>query len=64
MGVKVGVDIFGVVVWNNQYDSNSTGQRIGELAPYIDVVYPMIYPSHFGPGFAGIKNPVRRGESP
>lgn len=57
LGVRVGVDIFGVVVWNNQYDSNSTGQRIGELAPYIDVVYPMAYPSHFGPGFAGRKNP-------
>lgn len=56
-GVKIGVDVFGIVVWNNQYDSNSTGQRIGELAPYIDVVYPMVYPSHFNEGFAGYKKP-------
>ncbi len=56
-GVKIGIDVFGVVVWNNQFDSNSTGQRIGELAPYIDVVYPMIYPSHFSEGFAGYKKP-------
>ena len=27
------------------------------LGPYIDVVYPMIYPSHFGPGFAGYSKP-------
>ena len=57
MGVKLGVDLFGVVVWNNEYDSGSTGQKVGELAPYIDAVYPMVYPSHFGKGFAGYKNP-------
>ncbi len=57
LGVKIGIDVFGVVAWNNEYDSGSTGQRIEKLAPFIDVVYPMIYPSHFGPGFAGYKSP-------
>lgn len=55
--VKIGVDVFGIVVWNNEYDAGSTGQKMAELAPYIDTVYPMIYPSHFGPGFAGYKKP-------
>jgi len=56
-GTKLSMDVFGVIVWNNAYDSQFTGQRMECLGPYIDVVYPMIYPSHFGPGFAGYDNP-------
>jgi hypothetical protein len=56
-GTKLAMDVYGVIVWNNAYDSQSTGQRMECLGPYIDVVYPMIYPSHFGPGFAGFDNP-------
>ena len=58
LGVKVGIDVYGVVAWNGGYDSVSTGQKIEELAPYVDAIYPMVYPSHFGPGFAGHKNPA------
>jgi peptidoglycan/xylan/chitin deacetylase (PgdA/CDA1 family) len=54
---KLSMDVYGVIVWNNEYDSQSTGQKMGCLGPYIDVVYPMVYPSHFGPGFAGFANP-------
>ncbi len=56
--VKLGIDVYGIVAWNNEYDARYTGQKIGELAKYVDVIYPMIYPSHFGPGFGGHKNPA------
>ncbi|MFC1600095.1 putative glycoside hydrolase [Patescibacteria group bacterium] len=54
---KLSLDVYGVIVWNNEYDSRSTGQKMACLGPYIDVVYPMVYPSHFGPGFGGHANP-------
>lgn len=54
---KLSLDVYGVIVWNNEYDSQSTGQKMGCLGPFIDVVYPMVYPSHFGPGFGGFGNP-------
>lgn len=56
-GTKLSLDVYGVIAWNDGYDSRSTGQRMECLGPYIDVVYPMVYPSHFGPGFAGYDNP-------
>ena len=34
------------------------GQLPRRMAPYLDVVYPMTYPSHFGPGELGISNPT------
>jgi hypothetical protein len=57
-GVKVGIDVFGVVVWNDGFDTKTTGQRIECLSQYVDTIYPMIYPSHFGPGFDGVDNPA------
>lgn len=57
-GVSLGIDVYGIVAWHNEYDAVYTGQKIGELAKYVDVIYPMIYPSHFGPGFGGHKNPA------
>lgn len=56
--VKIGVDLYGIVAWNDGFDAYSTGQKIECLAPYVDVIYPMTYPSHFGPGFGGHKNPA------
>lgn len=57
-GVKLGADVFGIVGWQKGYDAKTTGQRIECIAPYLDVIYPMGYPSHFGPGFGGHKNPA------
>jgi hypothetical protein len=54
---KLSLDVYGVIVWNDGYDSRSTGQKVECLGPFIDVVYPMVYPSHFGPGFAGYASP-------
>ncbi|MDA3901196.1 MAG: family 10 glycosylhydrolase [Spirochaetes bacterium] len=59
--VLVSIDIFGVVAWGNENDINSTGQQISRLAPYCDIICPMLYPSHFNNNFRGIEKP---GDSP
>ncbi|MCS7007231.1 MAG: putative glycoside hydrolase [Thermoleophilia bacterium] len=33
------------------------GQLPGRMAPYLDLLYPMTYPSHFGPGELGVSDP-------
>lgn len=57
LNVKIGMDIFGIVVWDN-VSWKVIGQNIRELAKYVDVLYPMPYPSHFGPGWGGHANPA------
>lgn len=56
--VKLAVDVFGVVAWGEEADRNSTGQRLEAFAPYVDVVSPMLYPSHFNRGFDGFGQPA------
>lgn len=57
LNVKIGIDIFGIVVWDN-VSWKVIGQNIRELAKYVDVLYPMPYPSHFGRGWGGHANPA------
>lgn len=43
-GLKISADVFGRVVFNrNDY----VGQKLEIFANYMDVIYPMLYPSHF-----------------
>jgi hypothetical protein len=51
------VDVFGVMGWEHPEDIRATGQKIGDLAKYCDVMSPMIYPSHFYGPFQDIPNP-------
>ncbi len=51
------IDIFGVVAWGKEVDIRLTGQRIEMLAPYCDVISPMLYPSHFNDNFDGYASP-------
>jgi hypothetical protein len=57
MGVVMSVDLFGLVAWKD--DDFGIGQVVEEIAPYVDVLCPMLYPSHFPEGFLGKKNPAR-----
>ena len=54
-GTKVSVDVFGLTT------SVGTGMGIGQIfsamAEPVDFICPMVYPSHYGPGFDDIKNP-------
>jgi hypothetical protein len=55
-GVLFSIDVFGVMAWARPVDLSHTGQNIADLAHQVDVMSPMIYPSHFY-GFDGYKLP-------
>ncbi|MBI2453741.1 hypothetical protein HYV58_01015, partial [Candidatus Peregrinibacteria bacterium] len=57
LGVKTSVDVFGIVVWDN-VSWKIIGQNIHELGKVADFIAPMPYPSHFGPGWGGHRNPA------
>jgi hypothetical protein len=50
-GCAVGADIFGFIV--SIPDDGGIGQRLEELTNAVDVVSPMVYPSHYGTGWFG-----------
>lgn len=50
-GVKLGADVFGYTAWTP--DDLGIGQHIESLAPYLDVLSPMVYPSTFNAGLPG-----------
>ena len=54
--VTVSADIFGLTTVAE--DDLNIGQKIEDLAPYVDFLCPMVYPSHFPPGHLGLKNPA------
>jgi peptidoglycan/xylan/chitin deacetylase (PgdA/CDA1 family) len=47
-GAKLGADVFGYTAW--VADDLGIGQEIESLAPYVDVISPMVYPSTFSFG--------------
>jgi len=55
-GVLFSIDVFGVMAWAKPVDLSHTGQNIADLARHVDVMSPMIYPSHFF-GFDGYRAP-------
>ncbi len=50
-GVKLGADVFGYTAWTP--DDLGIGQHIESLAPHLDVLAPMVYPSTFNAGLPG-----------
>jgi len=46
--IKLSVDIFGYVT---QRPENSIGQALEDMAPHMDYISPMVYPSHYYSGF-------------
>ena len=56
LGVSMAVDVFGYTAFNTN-DTN-IGQRIEDLAPLVDVLCPMAYPSAYHRGIRGHANPV------
>ncbi|BBO67090.1 hypothetical protein DSCA_10200 [Desulfosarcina alkanivorans] len=55
LGVSVSADIFGLTAWKT--DDFGVGQVLEKMAPHLDVICPMFYPSHFPAGFLGKKTP-------
>jgi hypothetical protein len=54
--VYLAADIFGYVCWNR--DDTGIGQQLDAIAPNVDYLSPMLYPSGFQFGIPGIRNPV------
>ena len=53
LGVRVSADVFGLSATRNM----GIGQRPKQLGAYLDTIYPMVYPSHFGPGEYNLPDP-------
>ncbi|QQG46499.1 MAG: putative glycoside hydrolase [Candidatus Niyogibacteria bacterium] len=56
VGLPLSVDLFGMVTVN--YDDLNIGQVLENAALYFDYIAPMVYPSHYPPGFNNFKNPA------
>lgn len=56
LGVKLSADVFGIVI-TSKIDAERIGQDYVGMAERLDVICPMIYPSHYGPGHFGVKSP-------
>lgn len=48
--IPIGIDVFG---FNGWYRMSYLGQDIAALSRYVDVISPMLYPSHFPRDFVG-----------
>ncbi len=57
--VQVAADVFGVIAtsWG---DADKIGQNWEKISPLADVICPMVYPSHYGPGYFGFSVPDAR----
>jgi hypothetical protein len=53
LGVRVSADVFGLAATHDL----GIGQVPKRIAPYLDAIYPMVYPSHYSNGEYGIPNP-------
>ncbi len=54
--VYVSADVFGVIA-TYITDKDGIGQSWEEITAVVDYIYPMVYPSHYGPGFFGLSVP-------
>ncbi|KUO67886.1 MAG: hypothetical protein APF77_12230 [Clostridia bacterium BRH_c25] len=54
-GVVVSADVFGLVTTTK--DDMNIGQHLESIAKSVDVICPMVYPSHYGKGSYGVAEP-------
>ena len=55
-GVILSADLFGMTT--TATNDMGIGQVLVDELPNFDFIDPMVYPSHFGPGWGGFKNPA------
>jgi hypothetical protein len=51
LGVKLGADVFGYTTWVD--DDMGIGQDLEVIAPHLDILSPMVYPSTYASGLPG-----------
>lgn len=55
--IFISADVFGLTVWVSPENDMNIGQRLIDLAPHIDYLAPMVYPSTFASGSLGYADP-------
>jgi hypothetical protein len=55
--VPLSLDLFGVTATGIPSDIEALGQNIGVIGGEAEVLSPMLYPSHYAPGFLGFATP-------
>jgi hypothetical protein len=55
--IPISADLFGMTMWQHDFDLN-IGQKLINALPYFDFISPMVYPSHYPPGFNDYINPA------
>ena len=53
LGARVSAAVFGLSAARDV----GIGQKTRRIAPHLDAIYPMVYPSHYGPGEYGLPDP-------
>ena len=53
LGVRISTDVFGLAATRDL----GIGQIPKRISKYVDAVYPMVYPSHYGSGEYGLEDP-------
>jgi hypothetical protein len=56
--VFLSADVFGLTLVVDPESGMGIGQRVIDIAPYVDYLCPMVYPSTFIPGNLGLANPM------
>jgi hypothetical protein len=55
--VALSLDVFGVIAEGKRVDIDALGQDPPMLAPHAEALCPMVYPSHYAPGYYGFDIP-------
>lgn len=58
LGVKIAGDVYGCVLWIPTLPHE--GQSLELMAPFLDVIHPMLYPSHFPSQYEWSEDPRER----
>lgn len=53
---RLSIDVFGIITARTQ--DEGIGQLLEDVYRYFDFVSPMVYPSHYAPGFLNFANPA------
>lgn len=59
LGVAISADVFGLTGWIDPYEDMGIGQRVIDIAPYMDYLSPMLYPGTFIRGNLGYAEPLK-----
>jgi len=57
-GIPLSLDVFGVIAFGKVTDMRNLGQDPAILSKHAEFLSPMVYPSHFDPGFMNLDAPA------